>query len=112
MNPEGLLVQHMQETRNFNVKFDENIHKDFEERLKKMVTTYNNSTYFEKLSPSEKQPIPINKSINQSAWLTQFKQILLRAFKNEIRNPFDIRNKLASTLIFSAVCIIVFEGVT
>ena len=111
MNAEGLLVEQMQLTKNYNIKFDENIHKNFKERLDKMVETYQNSPEYKDIRPEETHLIPVNKKRNQALWVTEFVAILVRAFKNELRNPMDLRAKTAATIIFSAVCIIVFEGV-
>lgn len=111
MNPEGLLVQIMQEKQDFNLKFDDKIHTDFKERLKKMVNTYQNSDYFKNLMPPNETSIPFDRKINQSPWVAQFKEVLIRSFKNEIRNPMDIKTKFIATIVFSAICIIVFEGV-
>lgn len=111
MNPEGLLVQIMQEKNDFDLKFDEKIQTDFKERLKKMVNTYQNSDYFKNLMPPNETSIPFDRKINQSSWSAQFKEVLIRSFKNEIRNPMDIKTKFIATIIFSAICIIVFEGV-
>ena len=111
MNAEGILVDKMQASKNYNMKFDEKINKDFKERLNKMVETYHNSKYYKELVPANPHSIPIDRKMNQTSWIVQFKAILVRAFKNEIRNPMDLKTRLANTLIVSAICIIVFEGV-
>lgn len=110
MNPEGFLVQQMQVSKNYNLKIDENIHHDFEERMKFMIQTYKNSELYKDLIPNLNEPIPSDKTGNCS-WISQFLAILIRAYKNEIRNAMDVRMKIGSSLFFSAVCIIVFEGV-
>ncbi len=112
MNAEGILVEKMQASKNYNIKFDEKINKDFKERLDKMAETYKNSKYYKKLVPANPYPIPIDRKINQSSWIVQFKAILMRAFRNEIRNPMDLKTRLVATIVNSAICIIVFEGVS
>ena len=111
MNPEGLLVEKMQQTRNFNIKFDENVHLQFKERLDFMVNTYSSSPQYTGLIPTLNEPIPEDKTINQSSWLIEFNAILIRAFKNEARNPMEVKAKVGVTFIFVAVILIVFSGV-
>jgi hypothetical protein len=111
MNPEGLLVEKMQATKNLNLEFDENVHKQFNERLDLMVTTYISTKEYSELVPTLNEPIPVDKTLNQSSWLKEFIVILLRAFKNEMRNPMELKARFGTVVIFSAVCIIVFEGV-
>ena len=111
MNPEGLLVEKMQQTRNFNIKFDENVHNQFKERLDFMVNTYCSSLQYTGLIPTLNEPIPEDNTINQSSWLIEFQTILIRAFKNEARNPMEVKAKVVVSFIFVAVILIVFSGV-
>lgn len=111
MNPEGLLVEKMQANRDFNVKYDENLQKQFKERLEFMVSSYTSSDSFKQLVPTLNEAVPVNKKLNQSPWLKEFLAILDRAFKNIRRSPMEVRAKFVATLVFTAVCIIVFEGV-
>lgn len=111
MNPEGLLVEKMQQTKDFNIKFDENVHIQFKERLDFMVNTYCSSPQYTGLIPTLNEPIPEDKTINQSSWWIEFQAILIRAFKNEARNPMEVKAKVMVTFVFVAVILIVFSGV-
>ena len=113
MNPEGLLVENMQKTNNYDIPLTPEIKAEFKDRLAKMVKYYKESENFKRIVPTPKTSgIPTDKNINTVGWFTQFRQVLRRGFINELRNPLDVRTRFFSIIIMSFICVIVFEGVT
>ena len=111
MNPEGLLVENMQKTKNYDIALTNEIKVDFKERVAKMLKNYKESSYFTEIKPSSDLEIPHDESLNTVSWLTQYLLVTKRGFLNEIRNPMDLRTRYFSTIVFSFICCIVFEGV-
>lgn len=112
MNPEGLLVENMQKTNNFDIPLTPKIKAEFKERLFKMVEYYRNSPNFKELvSTIKSSGIPKDNDINTVGWFTQFSHVVMRGFKNELRNPLDVRMKFYSTIIMAFLGVIVFNGV-
>ena len=112
MNPEGLLVENMQKTKNFDIPLTPEIKAEFRERLVKMVEYYQNSSHFKELVPTMKTAgIPTDKDINTVGWLTQFRHVMVRGFKDTLRNPLDVRMKLYINIFLAFIGVIVFRGV-
>jgi hypothetical protein len=112
MNPEGLLVENMQKTKNYSIEFTDEIKENFKIRLEKMVKTYQESSLFSDINPMKIEGKKITDHLVHNApWLKQTWKVMQRGFRNEIRNPMDIRMKIVSTIFMAIVCIIVFYGV-
>ena len=120
MNPEGLLIENMQKTKNYSIEFNDEIKKEFGKRLHKMVNYYKNSNLYGEIeSITVSSPTNCSNFLNEESKLsnnnvslmTQCFEIAKREIRNEIRDPMDIKMKFGS-LIFSIVStIIVFYGV-
>ena len=111
MNPEGLLVENMQKNNNYDIALTPELKIEFKERVKKMLENYHSSENFKQLTPSTTLEIPEDKTINTTSWFTQYNLITRRGFKNEFRNPMDLKTRYFSTIIFAFICCIVFTGV-
>ena len=111
MNPEGLLVENMQKTNNYDIPFTNEIKTEFKDRVAKMLKNYKESHYFKQIKPSNNLEMPENKSINTVSWLKQYLLITERGFLNEIRNPMNLMASYLTIIIFAFMCCIVFYGV-
>jgi hypothetical protein len=111
MNPEGLLVENMQKTKNYDIPFNLEIKSQFKERLFKMVKYYKESHDFKEIIPTTVNEIHNDKEINTVNWFTQLFLLTKRGYLNEFRNPMDLRTRFITTIIMAFVCVIVFEGV-
>ena len=115
MNPEGLLVENMQKTNNFSIEFNDEIKKEFEKRLYKMVNYYKSSNLYGAIrSSGETSPnnLKLNlKNDNKVGWLTQCLEIAKREIKKEIRDPMEIKMRFGSLIFAIVSTIIVFYGV-
>ena len=112
MNPEGLLVANIEKTHDYGIKLTDEIKNEFKIRLKQMIDTYKNSDDFNKnLIPTTAEPVKFDHHMNTVSWFKQFAKIFERGFRNEIRNPIDVKMKIITSIFFALVNIIVFEGV-
>ncbi len=111
MNAEGVLVENMQKTNNYDILLTPEIKIEFKERVSKMVKIYKESSNFKQIEPSTDLEIPHDKSLNTVSWCTQLKMVIKRGFLNEFRNPMDLKARYISTFFFSFICCIVFNGV-
>ena len=111
MNPEGLLVENMQKTQNFNITLTPQIKSDFKERLGKMVQYYHDSPSFKEIQPSADAEVLHETKTISASWFTQYKLIFKRGVLNALRNPMDIRSLYISVVILSLVVSVVFYGV-
>ena len=111
MNAEGLLVENMQRTNNYDIGLTNEMKIEFKERVSKMVKIYKESSNFKQIEPSNDLAIPHDKSLNTVSWCTQLKMVTKRGFLNEFRNPMDLKARYFSTIVFSFICCIVFNGV-
>ena len=113
MNPEGLLVENMLKTKNYDIPFNQEIKSQFKERLAKMVKFYKESPNFKEIVPM----IPSNfnndacKEINTVSWLKQLTLLTKRGLLNEFRNPLEIKTRFLTTIVMAFVGVIVFNGV-
>lgn len=111
MNPEGLLVENMQKTNNYNIEFTPEIKQEFKIRVGKMVEFYKNSNLYKDIVSNNKLELPQDKHINTVGWFTQSTRVWLRGVKNEFRNPMDVKMKLIGTIFMAIVNLIIFTGV-
>jgi len=111
MNPEGLLVENMQKTKNYDIPFNQEIKYQFKERLAKMIDFYKESPNYKEITPTVTMDLPHDKSLNTVSWFTQLKLLTKRGFVNEFRNPMELRTRFFTTIVMAFVCVIVFEGV-
>ena len=112
MNPEGLLVENMQKTNNYDIPLTPEIKAEFKERLFGMVKYYRESSTFKEIAPTPKTAaVPHDKDLNTVGWLTQFKLIVNRGLINEFRNPLEVKTRFWSVVIMSFICVLVFNGV-
>ena len=112
MNPEGLLVENMQKTNNYDIPLTPEIKAEFKERLFGMVKYYRESSTFKEIAPTPKTAaVPHDKDLNTVGWLTQFKLIVNRGLINEFRNPLEVKTRFWSVVIMAFICVIVFRGV-
>ncbi len=111
MNAEGVLVENIQKTNNYNIVLTPEMKIEFKERISKMVKIYKESSNFKRIEPSNDLEIPHDKSLNTVSWCTQLKMVTKRGFLNEFRNPMDLKARYISTIVFSFICCIVFNGV-
>lgn len=111
MNPEGLLVENMQKTQNYDIALTPEIKAAFKERVIKMVNSYRESDNFKQIKPSSNMEIPKENDVQKTPWFTQYSLITKRGVLNEFRNPMDLRTRYASTIILSLVICLIFAGV-
>ena len=111
MNAEGVLVENMQKTNNYDIMLTTEMKVEFKERVFKMVKNYKVSSNFKQIEPSNDLEIPHDKNLNTVSWFTQLKMVTNRGFLNQYRNPIDLRAKYFTTIVFSFMCCIVFTGV-
>jgi len=111
MNPEGLLVEDIEKTGDYSIKLTDDIKMAFKQRVQKMITYYQNSDEFKSITPQNTAAMVFDSKINTVSWWMQTYKVCERGFKNEMRNPMDVRMKLISSIFFGVVNTIVFEGV-
>lgn len=113
MNPKGLLMETMQQTKNYSIDLTEEIKQNFKKRLSTMVHNYKQSRFNAEIKPS---PIISSEDkedhkIHYAGWVYQTTKIMKRSFINQIRNPMELKMKIITTIFMSIVNIIVFSGV-
>lgn len=111
MNPEGLLVENMQKTNNYNIELTHEIKQEFKIRMEKMVSYYKSSQNFKDITPNNNLELPQYNDRNNVGWIKQFSQIWMRGLKNEMRNPMDVKMRFVETIFMALMIIIAFNGV-
>lgn len=111
MNPEGLLVQNIEKTGDFSIKLTAEIKNEFKQRVKNMIKYYRDSDEYNSIKPNLNNEIKIDDNANTVSWFKQFYMIAQRGFKNELRNPLDVKFKAFGSLFFAVLIIIIFGGV-
>lgn len=111
ISPEGLLVNHIVATHDYDFKLNEENHQEYKKRMIYMIEYYKSSENYKRIKSTLQENFEFDSKMNTVSWFKQFYQILNRGFKNELRNPLDLKMRLTSTLFFSVLQIIVFKGV-
>ena len=111
MNPEGLLVEDMIKKGDYSIKLTDEIKLAFKHRVQKLIDHYQNSEEVKAIKPQTTESLPVDTTMNTVSWFKQVYKISERGFRNEFRNPLDVRMKLFSSIFFGIVNIIVFSGV-
>jgi len=112
LNESGLVMDEMEKSRTesgFLLNFDaERFEEKFEKRVTHMVEMYRNSHQAEEGRIGELTQEVHNPKIFETSWFRQFCLILGRAFRNEFRNPLDLRMKFFQIIFVSLVTIAVW----
>lgn len=111
MNPEGLIVQNIEKTGDFNIQLTTEIKNEFKQRIKAMIEHYIGSDDYKSIKPNLNNPIKVDENANTVSWFKQFYMVAQRGLKNELRNPLDVKFKLFGSLFFAGLMIIIFGGV-
>ena len=111
MNPEGLLIENMLKTKNYDIPLNLEIKSQFKERLFKMVKYYKESSNFKEIVPTNLMEIHDDKGINRVSLFTQLILLTKRGFLNEFRNPMGIRTRIITSVLLSFILVMVFAGV-
>jgi len=112
MNPEGLMVENMLKAHTFDITMTPQIKAEFNERVEIMRKYYKESKDFQKIKPSNDLGLPQNNdSLNTVSWFTQYRLVTHRGVLNELRNPFDLRARYFSSIVFAILLVCAFYGV-
>ncbi|EGR32908.1 hypothetical protein IMG5_067050 [Ichthyophthirius multifiliis] len=107
MNEEGLIIEYLQKG-NLEIS-DEQINKEFKQRLEKMVTIYKQSDQIKDLKSTYNQVPTKNDNRFNVSVIKQFSLLFKRCFITQVRNPMDLLLKTIQIIVFSIATIIVFN---
>ena len=111
MNPQGLLMEHMEKGEILSSENNLKLMQEFNHRLLFFVDSYRNTEFFKNFEPQYLPPVKIDKKVNSVSWMSQFGLIMKRETTTIWRNPFDLRVKVMHFAFFALICITVYHDV-
>ena len=112
MNPQGLLIEHMEKGEVLSSDKNLKLIQEFNHRLLFFVDSYRNTEFFKNFEPQTLPPVKIEKEVNSVPWISQFGLIMKRETTTIWRNPFDLRVKVMQFVVFALICAAVYQDVS
>lgn len=116
MNPESILMEMYEKNQISDVNIGtlgktDFLTEKFDERVKFFSENFKTHELYQNLKPSCDEELPEDSGIHITSWSNQFRVIFWRNVIEQIRNPFQIRVKIAQTVIFGILLIILYNDV-
>lgn len=103
MNKEGIALKYIEENKEYT---EEQVLKEFEERINYFISKYReqNLTF----APIVASPLGHSSTQGYLPFCGQFGHIFVRAVKNELRNPLDVRFRIVQQIFQGIICVILY----
>ena len=111
MNPQGLLIEHLEKGEVLSSEKNLKLMQEFNNRLLFFVNSYKNTEFFKNFEPQPLTPVKIETEVNSVPWISQFGLIMKREITTIWRNPFDLRVKVMQFVVFALICAAVYHDV-
>jgi len=99
MNESGLVVDDMKASKTTRININpEEIEERMQKNIADLVQNYRQSPMVEEIKKDISTEVVKSKSAYQVSWFYQFYLILIRAFRNELRNPMNFKTTFIQTI--------------
>lgn len=111
MNKEGLMLTKIENKEDFT---EESIKQEFEEVVDSLVQNYRKHKDEDRKEKPYLDTELVIKEEHDASWCTQFWTIFKRNWVNQFRQPLDVILKVAQSIFFGVICIVLYyqEGTT
>ena len=111
MNPQGLMIEHMEKGEEVTNQMSQKLSEEFSKRLHYFMESYKKTDFYEHCVPSDLPPIKKDKTANTVSWSKQFGLIFKREITTIIRNPFDLKVKILQYIFFCLIIMSIYNEV-
>jgi hypothetical protein len=116
MNPESILMEMYEKNQGANIDVaslgkTDFLTEKFNERVIFFSESFKKHELYNQMETSCHYELPKDSGLNMTSWGNQFSVIFWRNVIEQIRNPFQIRVKIAQTIVFGVLLIVLYNDV-